>query len=297
MRKAFFQMHLAIFLWGFTGIFGKAISLNEGLIVWYRMLLTALSLALILIYNKNFYIPKIKDLIRISGIGLIIAIHWVTFYAAIKASNISVTLSCFSSVALFSSLIEPFYEKKKPQLGQVLLGIFVIVGISLIFSAQQFFAKGIVLALVSAFFGAWFTVLNKYEATRFDASFITFYEMLTGFICLSIFLPFYLYFTGNTFAFPGLLDSVYILMLSIFCTTIAFTLSMLALQKINAFTMNLSVNLEPIYSIVLAIFIFDEDKMLNRGFYIGTAIIMMSVIIHTFMQFMSSRLVKVNLNK
>lgn len=285
MRRAYFLMHGAILLWGFTGILGKAITMNEGMIVWYRMLLTALSLALILFYKKKLVLPAWADLAKISFIGLLVSLHWVTFYGAIKASNVSVTLSCFSSVALFSSLIEPFYEKKRPSLSQVLLGILVIAGISIIFAAQQFYARGILLALISAFLGAWFTVLNRIEANRFDASFITFYEMLTGFVFLSLLLPIYFHYTGFTFEIPDLLNLIYLLLLSLFCTTLAFTISMEALKKVNAFTMNLSVNLEPIYSIVLAILIFKENKVLNTGFYAGTSIILLSVLIHTLIEF------------
>lgn len=284
MRKAYIQMHVAILLWGFTGILGKAIQLSEGLIVWYRMLFTAISLVFVLLYTKQMKLPPIHDLFRITKIGLLICLHWVTFYGAIKSSNVSVTLSCFSSVALFSSIIEPLYSRNRPKLSQVLLGVFVIIGISLIFSAQHLYTKGIILALISAFLAAWFTVLNKFEADRFDASFITFYEMLTGFICLSILLPFYLHFEKQSFEWPESLDFFYLVLLSVGCTTVAFTISMLALRKINAFTMNLSVNLEPIYSIILAILIFKENKELNTGFYFGTSIILLSVVFHSWIQ-------------
>lgn len=285
MRKAYIQMHLAILLWGFTGIFGKAITMNEGMIVWYRLLITALTLLLLLLIQKKFVLPSGKDLLRISFIGFLVCIHWVTFYGAIKASNVSVSLSCFSTVALFSSFIEPVYEKRKPLLSEVLLGIFVIIGICIIFSAQHFYAKGIVLAIISAFLAAWFTVLNKREANRFDSTVITFYEMLTGFICLSFMLPLYMKFEQQQFEIPDAMNSLYLILLSVFCTALAFTISMEALKKINAFTMNLSVNLEPIYSIVLAIIIFHENQHLNPGFYVGTLIILLSVVIHSVHQF------------
>ncbi len=289
MGRAYLKMHVAIILWGFTGILGKAITLSEGMIVWYRMLITAISLALLLLYRKKLILPSFRDLLRISFIGLLVSVHWVTFYGAIKASNVSVTLSCFSSVALFSSLLEPVYEKRRPNLSHVMLGIFVIAGISLIFSAQQFYAGGILLSLFSAFLAAWFTVLNKREADRFGASFITFYEMLTGFLVLSLILPVYLYYENQHFEIPGTMDTIYLLMLSLLCTTLAFTLSMQALQKVNAFTMNLSVNLEPVYSILLAIALFQENKMLNPGFYAGTIIILLSVVIHSFIQWRAHR--------
>ena len=289
MGRAYFKMHVAIILWGFTGILGKAITLSEGMIVWYRMLLTAVSLALILLFRRKLTLPSFRSLLRISLIGLLVCIHWVTFYGAIKASNVSVTLSCFSSVALFSSFLEPVYEKRRPHLSHVLLGVFVIAGIVLIFSAQQLYTRGILLSLFSAFLAAWFTVLNKREAGRFDASFITFYEMLTGFLVLSLLLPIYFFYGNQHFEIPGPKDMIYLLLLSLLCTTLAFTLSMQALQKVNAFTMNLSVNLEPVYSILLAMVIFRENRTLNPGFYAGTAIILLAVVIHSFFQWRTHR--------
>lgn len=285
MRKAYFQMHLAILLWGFTGILGKAIQMNEGMIVWYRMLISAIGLLLILRFNNQSIKISGKSIFKISLVGIIVCLHWITFYGAIKLSNVSITLSCFSSVTLFTAIIEPLSKRKKPHLSELLLGIGVIIGIYIIFSFQKLFLLGIVVSLFSALLAAVFTVINKSLVATQEPEVVTFYELSAGFIFLSFVLPLYLKLTEQSFIIPSFIDSVYLLLLGLVCTSFAFTISLRALKKINAFTMNLSVNLEPLYSIVLAILIFKEGKILNTGFFIGTAIILSAVIIHSWFVF------------
>ena len=161
MRKAYFQMHLAILLWGFTGIFGKAINMHEGMIVWYRMLLSSLGLLFIILLYKKSIKLSVKNSWKISLVGIIVCLHWITFYGAIKISNVSITLSCFSSVTLFTAIIEPLSRRKKPHLPELLLGIAVMIGIYIIFSFQQLYLKGIIVALISALLAATFTIINK----------------------------------------------------------------------------------------------------------------------------------------
>jgi len=280
MRKAYFQMHIAIVLWGFTAILGKAISLDEGLLVWYRMLFSAIATTGYLIYIKKFKILPFKQILHLAGIGLVVTLHWITFYGAIKASNVSIAISCFSSVALFTSLLDPLMNKRLPKWSEILLGMAVIIGISIIFSVQQLFLKGIVLSLISAFLAALFTVLNKRISGKYEPGLITLYELGMGCLILTLLLPSWFSINQSGFSFPNNKDLLLLILLSVFCTTFAFTLSLYALKKLDAFTMNLSVNLEPLYSIILAIIIFHEDEMLNQGFYIGSAIILVSVAIH-----------------
>ncbi|MFI5219640.1 MAG: DMT family transporter [Bacteroidia bacterium] len=289
MRKSYFLMHLAILLWGFTGIFGKAISMNEGMIVWYRMLISAAGMLGIIYWNKKSINFSAKNILKISSVGIIVCLHWIAFYGAIKISNVSITLSCFSSVALFTAIIEPLSEKKKPLGSELLLGIGVMVGIYVIFQSQQIYFWGIIIALISALFGSVFTVMNKKLMTTYEAEPVTFYELTGGFVFLSCLLPFYLTATNQHFIFPGLTDSVYLILLSLVCTSFAFTISLKALKKVNAFTMNLSVNLEPVYSIILAIIIFNEDEYLNTGFFVGTLIIISAVIVHSWYAFNKSK--------
>ncbi len=289
MKRAYYLMHLAILLWGFTGIFGKAISMNEGMIVWYRMVLSAAALWIYISWKKKSWILFRRDIPKILLISLAICLHWLTFYGAIKASNVSVALACLSSITLFTSVLEPIFDKSKHHLSELFLGAGVMAGIYFIFQFQQLFFTGIVLAVVSALLASVFTILNKKMMIRYPAETITFFELGIGFIILTFLLPVYFMITNQTFQFPDSLDWIYLLLLSVFCTTIAFTISMEALKKVKAFTMNLSVNLEPVYSIVLAIIIFKEHRFLNSGFYLGAAIIISSVMIHTFYTYKMAR--------
>jgi drug/metabolite transporter (DMT)-like permease len=285
MRKAYLQMHFAILLWGFTGIFGKAIQMNAIMIVWYRMILSAVALIPFMMQTKIFVWPSKKELLQQCGVGIIVCLHWLLFYGAIKASNVSIALSCFSSVSLFSALLEPIIYKQKINKGNILLAVLVMAGIYIIFSFQKLYAWGIVLALFSALLGALFTILNKKFVAQHAPATVTFVELISGFAFLSIVLPFILPALQFNFEIPSALDWLWLILLSVVCTSVAFTLSLEALKKINAFTMNLSVNLEPLYSITLAILIFHENKLLNTGFYIGTFIVISSVFIYSWMQF------------
>lgn len=285
MRKAYIQMHVAILLWGFTGIFGKAIDMNAIMIVWYRMILSAIAIVPFMMHGKKIVWPAKKDLLKISLVGIIVCLHWLMFYGAIKASNVSIALSCFSSIALFSALLEPLIYKQKLNSSNILLALLVMVGIYIIFSFQKLYALGIFLALLSALLGAFFTILNKNFVSKYEPATVTFIELISGFVFLSMVLPLALSFFNFQFQIPTSIDWLWLVLLSVICTSVAFTISLEALKKINAFTMNLSVNLEPLYSIVLAIIIFNEGKELNMGFYAGTFIVICSVFLHSFIQF------------
>lgn len=273
-------MHIAIVLWGFTAILGKLISLDEGLLVWYRMFFSTVAMAVFLAIQKRQWKLPQGQFMPISLIGLVITLHWITFYGAIKASNVSIAISCFSSVALFTAVMDPLLKGKRPKASELLLGIAVIAGIYIIFTGQKFYFKGIVLSVISAFLASLFTILNKRISNKIDPAVITFYELGTGFLLLTILLPAWMSYNASTFILPETRDLQYILILSIFCTTVAFTLSLHALQKIDAFTMNLSVNLEPLYSIILAFLLFKEHEFLTTQFYIGSALILSAVVIH-----------------
>jgi drug/metabolite transporter (DMT)-like permease len=281
MKKAYFQMHLAIFLWGFTGILGKAIQLNEGMIVWYRMIISAAGLLPLLIIS-GAKIPTIKEIGSIAIVGTVVAFHWILFYASIKASNVSIALSCFSSISLFTALLDPFLKRERPKTPEIILGITVIIGLYIIFSFRQVYFNGILFAVGSAFLGALFTILNKSLTAKHPAVEITFYELTTGFLILTILLPFYFNVSGQHFQIPSGSDLIYLILLGIICTSFAFTISLKALKKLDPFTLNLSVNLEPLYSIVLAVILFNELEILNSGFVAGTLIILGAVVVHTW---------------
>jgi drug/metabolite transporter (DMT)-like permease len=281
LKKAFIQLHIAVLLAGLTGILGKLISLNEGLLVWYRLLLTAPSLWLLaLLRGQSIRIGR-RDLWRIFGIGGIAALHWVAFYGSIKYSNVSVSLLCFSAIGFFTAIIEPLVMRHKVDIIELLLGLMVIAGICLIFQVNPHFKTGIVIGLVSALLGSLFPVLNKRILRRVSSENVTLYELSGGLLVLTLLMPIYLWLFPAPSLLPSPSDWGWLLVLSWACTVLAFNLSMSALQKISAFTVNLSYNLEPVYGILLAFLLFREDKYLNGGFYIGFFLILLSIVLQT----------------
>ncbi|MEJ7610183.1 MAG: DMT family transporter [Ferruginibacter sp.] len=282
MKKAFIQLHIAVFLAGFTAVLGKLITLNEGLLVWYRLLITVFVLAVILFFRKEFKRYPFRDIIRMAGVGGVIAFHWVTFYGSVKYGNISVALVCLSSAGFFSALLEPLFLKKKIIIPELLLGLMAIAGIYIIFDFHPQFKLGIVYGMLSAFGAAVFPILNKELLHRFSPRTLTFYELGGGLVILTLLLPFYLDQTGAAYYIPTLSDLGWLLVLALLCTVVSFDLQLQALQKISAFTVNLMYNLEPLYGIILAFVFFGEGKMFHDEFYWGVALIVMAIVIQMY---------------
>ena len=281
MKKAFIQLHIAVLLAGLTGVLGKLIHLNEGLLVWYRLALTAPSLWLLAVLRKQSIRISRKDLWRIFGVGAIAALHWVSFYGSIKYSNVSVGLLCFSAVGFFTALIEPLIFRHRVDFVELFLGALVIVGIFFIFQVDPHYKTGILIGLISSLLGSLFPVLNKRILQRVSAENVTLYELSGGFLFLTALMPFYLYLFPVDSLLPVWQDWIWLLILAWACTVLAFNLSMSALNKISAFTVNLSYNLEPVYGILLAFLLFREDKYFNGGFYIGFFLIVLSIVLQT----------------
>jgi len=263
---------------GLTGILGKLIHLNEGLLVWYRLALTAPSLWLLAVLRKQSIRISRKDLWRIFGVGAIAALHWVSFYGSIKYSNVSVGLLCFSAVGFFTALIEPLLFRHRVDFVELFLSALVIVGIFFIFQVDPHYKTGILIGLVSSLLGSLFPVLNKRLLERIPAETVTLYELSGGFLFLTLLMPFYLSLFPVASLLPEWQDWIWLLILAWACTVLAFNLSMSALNKISAFTVNLSYNLEPVYGILLAFLLFREDKYFNGGFYIGFFLIVLSIV-------------------
>jgi drug/metabolite transporter (DMT)-like permease len=282
MKKAFIQLHIAVFLAGFTGILGKLITLNEGLLVWYRLMITAITLWLLAYFQKKNYRVSTKNILIIFGIGAIAALHWVTFYGSIKYSNVSIALVCFSAVGFFTAFLEPLIFRVKIDLVELSLGFLTIVGIYFIFHFDPTYKTGIIVGLISALLGSLFPILNKAVLKKVSSESVTLYELSGGFIFLSLLLPFYLKLFPTKYIFPNFQDWMWLLILSWACTVLAFNLSMKALQKISAFTVNLSYNLEPVYGILLAFAVRNENKYLNKGFYIGLVFIIFAIAAQMF---------------
>lgn len=279
--KAFLQLHIAVFLAGFTGVLGRLIHLNEGWLVWYRMLLSTLILVLILLFSKKSILIERKYLLQCIAVGGMIALHWVFFYGSIKYANVSIALVCFAATGSFTAIVEPLIYKRRIDLFEILLGLLVLLGIYFIFHFDGQYKTGILLGVAAAFLSALFPIFNKRIIQKVPAANLTLYELGGGWLVLSLLLPFYLHFSPAAAAIPSLSDWFWLLMLSMFCTVLAFQLSVSALKKISAFTANLTYNLEPVYGIALAFFIYHENKELGKGFYWGISLILLSVLIQT----------------
>jgi drug/metabolite transporter (DMT)-like permease len=283
MRKAFLQLHIAVFLAGFTGILGRLITLNEGLLVWYRLLFTVLSLLVLYYFQKSFEKISFKDIIKLFGVGVLAALHWVAFYASIKYSNVSVALVCFSATGFFTAITEPFITGRKFIVSEVLLGLLVIGGISLIFHFDPQYKTGIILGLICAMLAGIFPVFSRVFVQRYTAETVTLYQLSGVIIFLTAVLPIYLYYFPPHHFIPTGEDFGWLLVLSWVCTVLGFNLGIGALKKISAFTANLTYNLEPLYGIALAFAVYREDKLLTGAFYIGLLLILIAVALQTLL--------------
>lgn len=280
MKKAFFQLHIAVFLAGFTGILGKLIHLDEGWLVWYRLLISSVTMWILFSLTKKLQKISGKDIFKLAGIGFVAALHWVTFYGAIKKANVSVALVCFSAVGFFTALLEPLILRVKIKWVEVFLGLLVIAGIYIIFQFDAQYKTGILLGTVSAVLLAFVMIIIRQFVQRMNPETLLTYQLSGGFLALSAFMPFYMQQFPADYIIPTLKDWGWLLVLSWFCSVWAFQLSASALKKLTAFTVNLTYNLEPVYGIALAFIVFNENKGLSKWFFIGFALIAASLIIH-----------------
>ncbi len=277
MKKAFFQLHFAVFLAGFTGVLGRLITLNEGLLVWYRLLISSVTMWIVFSLTRKLQRVSIKDILKLSGIGFLAALHWVSFYGSIKYANVSVALVCFSAVGFFTALFEPLFFRKKINLVEVLLGLIVIAGIYIIFHFDPKYKTGIILGVICAVLLAIVVILIRQFVQRINSQTLLTYQLSGGLITLSFFMPFYLRQFPTSYIIPNFSDWMWLLVLAWFCSVLAFQFSVNALKKLTAFTVNLSFNLEPVYGILLAFFIYHENEELNWSFFAGLGLIMLAL--------------------
>jgi drug/metabolite transporter (DMT)-like permease len=279
MKKALIQLHSAVFLAGFTGILGKLITLNEGLLVWYRILLTVVTLLIVQYFKKQLQRITLKEALQLFAVGAIVAIHWVAFYGSVKYANVSVALVCFSATGFFTALLEPLILEKPVAVIEVALGLLAIAGIYIIFDFHPQYKTGIIFGLICAVGSALFPIFNKGFLARFTPQTVILYELSGGLIALTVLVPFYLLQFPATYYLPTVTDWVWLLVLAWLCTVLGFNLQLNALKKISAFTANLTYNLEPVYGIILAFIFFKENEELNKQFYIGVGLILLAVVL------------------
>ena len=289
MRKAFFQLHIAVFLAGFTAVLGKLIGLNEGLLVWYRLLITVLVLAIILYFKKQLQLIPVKDIFKIFGVGIIVAIHWVTFYGSVKYGNVSIAVVCISASGFFTAFFEPLIFKRPVILIEILLSLLAIAGIYIIFDFHPQYKTGIIFGVISAIGSSLFPIFNKRLLVRFSPSILTLYELGGGLVALTILVPLYLLKFPAGYYLPTAADWVWLLILACVCTVLCFDLQLNALKKISPFTANIAYNMEPVYGIALAFLFFQENKLLDSYFYLGVGLIILSVALQTGRVWYNSR--------
>jgi drug/metabolite transporter (DMT)-like permease len=280
LKKAFIQLHIAVFIAGFTGILGRLISFNEGMIVWYRLLFTCITMWILFGLLKKIQRLSGADILKISGVGFIATLHWVTFYGAIKYSNVSVALVCFSALGFFTALFEPVILKKKINKIELLLGLMTIAGIYIIFHFDTQYKTGIIIGIISAMLAALFPIYNREFLKRTNVETMLVVQLTGGLVILSCLLPIYLHWFPTDHFLPGRSDFLWLLGLAWICSVFAFQLANNALKTLSAFTVNLTYNLEPVYGIILAFIIYKENKYLGQWFYVGFAVIAIALIIH-----------------
>ncbi|MDR2969353.1 MAG: DMT family transporter [Tannerellaceae bacterium] len=289
MRSTFLKLHLSILLAGFTGLFGKLVTLNEGLLVCYRMLFTALILFLILRVRGKIAGVSLSDAGKIAGTGCLLALHWVFFFGSIKQANISIGVICFSLVSFFTAWLEPLICRRRVSVRELLLSLISVCGILLIFRLDSHYRTGILLGVISSALAALFTIVNKKVGAGRSTTVMLQYEMAGGCLLLLCLMPLYLHFFPVETIFPAASDLLWLLALSFFCTIGLYLLQIEVLKTISAFTVNLSYNLEPVYSIILAMLLFGEAKELTSAFYSGLGLIILSVALQTFQSSQSSQ--------
>lgn len=277
--KSYLNLHLIVFIWGFTAVLGALITVREASLVWYRMLFAGIFLLLYLLLTKKTFRLPLKSVINLVLVGFLIAIHWIFFFKAINISNVSVTLAMFSVGAFFASVLEPLFYKRKMLWYEVFFGLVIILGLFMVMRVEVKYLEGILCALFSIFVGVLFTLLNGKLIHKHDSAVIALYEFFSGFFLVSLYLLYDGKFTPQFFDISGK-DWMLILILSSVCTAYAFTASVGVMRRLSPYTVMLTTNLEPVYGIILAYFIIGEDEKMSPSFYIGSAIILLTVILN-----------------
>ena len=277
--KNYLHLHLIVFIWGFTAVLGKLISIEAIPLVWYRMLIAALLIFLYLGVKRFSLKTSPKTLFILVIAGITIALHWITFFKAIKVANVSVALATMATGAFFTSLLEPLWYGRKVIWYEVVFGLIVILGLFFIFNVSTTYLQGIIYALISALLGAIFNLINGQLTKTHKPSVISFYELASGMLFITVYLAVSGGFTSEFFTI-SLSDWGYLGVLASLCTAYAFIASVKVMRYISPYTVMLTINMEPVYGIVLAFLLFGESERMNGLFYLGAGIILATVVVN-----------------
>ena len=276
----YLKLHFIVFLWGFSAILGKLVSIPAVEMVWYRSILAAMGMGAVIYFSRgSFKVPR-PDLIKLLAIGAIVSMHWIAFFGSARVSNVSVSLVGFATNSLWAAILEPWFNKTRIKKYEVLLGLIVMAGLYIIFSFDFQYKLGLLIGIFAGLTSSVFAVLNSRMVKRVSARSITFYEMIGVFVATGIFLPF-LQFAGVDLRWPLLpnaMDFLYITILAGVCSVYAYTVAVDLMKRISVFMIQLTLNLEPLYGIVMAVIIFGQQEKMNLNFYVGTLVILSAVI-------------------
>ena len=289
--KDYLMLHFIVLIWGFTAILGLLISLPAIELVFYRTLIASLGIAGLFLLKKRSLLIPLPEMIRVVSIGFVIAIHWILFFWSAQVSTASVCLAGMATTSLWTAFVEPIFNRTKIKWYEVALGLMVISGLLVIFSFEGGYWLGLSMALGSAFLAAVFSVLNGRLAHKHSPYQITFYEMAGACIASAVFMPFYSYFLaedGLKMNWEGY-DWFWLFILGGICTVYAFSVSVELMKRLSVFSINLTINLEPVYGIILAVLIFGESEKMTPQFYLGTAIILVSVLTYPVLNYWNKR--------
>lgn len=282
LTKQLIILHITVFVWGFTGILGQLITIPAVNLVWYRVLIAAVSLFFYLFFSKKLKGINKKTISKMALTGALVGGHWIFFFASIKLSNVPVTLVCLSSITLFTAILEPIINKKSISKMEILAGILIISGIVLIFKFESHYTKGIIAGLISAIMASLFSIINSRFVQTIEPPVIAFYELSGAFVWISL----YLLATGDfsTTSIPNGNDIAYLLILGTLCTSVAYVAGVSVMRELSAFKVALITNLEPVYGIILAFIFFGDMNKMTPGFWAGALIILSTIFLFPYAQ-------------
>jgi len=276
---SYLNLHLIVFIWGFTAILGALISINADALVWYRMLFAGAFLFLFILFKKKSFVVPLREFFKLVFVGFLIAVHWIFFFKAIHISNVSITLSVFSLGAFLAAILEPLFYGRKVLWYEVFFGLIIIAGLGIILQVEINYFEGMMYALASIIIGVLFTLMNGKLIEKNDSSVITFYEFMAGVFFISIYFLFENKFNVEFFILTSN-DWILLLILASVCTAYAFTASVKVMQKLSPYTIMLTTSLEPVYGIILAYFLLGGKEKMSFGFYMGALLIVVTVILN-----------------
>lgn len=276
----YLKLHFIVFLWGFSAILGKLVSVPAIELVWYRSILATIGMGAVIYVTRGTFKVSREDFFKLLAIGSIVAVHWIAFFGSARVANVSVSLVGFATNSLWAALLEPWFNNSRIKKYEVILGLTVLTGLYIIFSFDFQYKLGLLLGVFAGFTSALFSVFNSQMVRRNAARTITFYEMIGVTLATAVLLPLAAL-AGFDLTFPDLpsfADLAYIAVLAGVCSVYAYTVAVELMKRISVFVIQLSLNLEPVYGIIMAVIIFGQEEKMNLNFYVGTLVILTAVL-------------------